>query len=234
MNKIIPNLLFLFLATNCLAQGMKPKEEEQVRIDHESYNFEISKRAAIFEKALELNKPSICNFAGKLRSLCFSQFASQKKSFQICNLINYPPKLGESLEGIGSKKLLDGERDHCIRNLAVDLKKIRLCKRIVDVDTKLRCETEIKGDYGNKSLCDKFIDSELRGSCWINAAVRYKNYKFCDKEPTPECSTCKDSCVFNVAEATKDANLCNHINSNELKEICKRRVVEIPQEILLN
>jgi hypothetical protein len=123
IKKNLTFILYVLLATNCFSQSLTREEEEQTLKDVQNYNFENDKRATIFDKAVELNKVSICNYAGDLRSICFSHFAETKNDLKVCDLINHPPsQLGESLEGIYIKdetqNTLNEERDHCIRSIA--------------------------------------------------------------------------------------------------------------------
>lgn len=143
-----------------------------------------------------------------IRDDCYLDFAKEYHDLNSC------PKITSKTK-----------KDICYKQIADGTKNPRICENILDTYNKDDCYKNVISNTGNGEACEKIISQEVKDDCLINAAQKSGKVEFCEKmsifssDEWNEYST-KEHCYKMVASTTKDAALCEKINTQEIKDKC--------------
>ena len=91
-----------------------------------------------------------------------------------------------------------------------------------DQEAKDICYLHFAGSATDLSICEKIQSREAKDWCYSKIAYNKKEPSICDEEI--QSSEVKDVCYYNLATVMIDFALCEKIQDERDKELCKEKV----------
>lgn len=138
----------------------------------------------------------------------YSFVAEEKDDISICN------------------KITDWSKGTCYGNIAFGRQNSSFC-RVKDQSVQAGCYIVLAGRTNDLSFCDKIENESLVGECYGHLSLYFSSqgagYDISSCEELKSIIS-KDSCYLFIAEAKQDANVCENIANQNLKEECQVEV----------
>ncbi|MFH1188071.1 MAG: hypothetical protein V1688_04425, partial [bacterium] len=125
----------------------------------------------------------------------------------------------------------DGQKDLCVKLLAVKLKNNQLCDKIINKDFIKECQDRVDFEIAvqNKDLelCKKINETNLNSSCVINVVSQNQyNEQDCEKlEDGNQKNLCLSDALYKEATTKKDISLCQKIPGQGNNSECLNSII---------
>ncbi len=175
------------------------------------------------------------------KNSCIVEQARDQNNSATCETLNNDKSKGYCLEQIALKnqdkemctKINDTYwKDNCNYNLAITLNKEGLCYLLqpTNVEQKTDCFMKVALSKGKVEVCD-FLPGQGRESCIFQVAVKTKNAESCD---LMQDQINVGACRLKIAKVTNNQDLCETIKFKQAKDVCTTYFEQKPEEITNN
>jgi len=154
----------------------------------------------------------------------------KKGDYKLCDDLNTtdnPTRIDKCYEAVAEKtadyeicaKIKDPNyRDKCYGGIAVKKNDEKLCESVMNTIPKQECFTRVAISKKDKALCTKLTDKESKDRCFMEFAKSSNDATICRQDiVSPDF---KDSCLWYVAQNTKNEALCKEISGLVSRDGC--------------
>lgn len=115
--------------------------------------------------------------------------------------------------------------DMCLYHQGIGDKSPKSCSIIQSPTRKDDCYWGVASSLSKRDICDNIIDVNKINSCTFDVARYSGDIKYCSSIPELN-EYSKINCIFDVAYSSKNAEICNYLDSKDSKETCLLNVAE--------
>lgn len=125
----------------------------------------------------------------------------------------------------------DGQKDLCVKLLAIKLKNNQLCDKIANKDVAEGCKDRVNFEIATQNkdleLCKAIKEDNLNSSCVINVIFQNQyNEQDCEKiEDSNQKDLCLSHVLYEEATAKNDISLCQKIPGEDNNSECSHSII---------